>query len=675
MWRLSIFRQKRPGFALVFTVLIALAMVIPVMILASSAITRRKNVSGEAMSDRVLTVADSTVDMVLNKVNEFVKEMDTDPTIKSGLDAINEYYKDNYYSSGNVPDPPYEPNRVAVKYTVAYLLSKINGGVPYQPDGTSDPAAGVGADYDSYKDASFTEGDGSLWDIEDNIASYLYDMKTQNYFVVTTDASGKVPAYSGEVGFNYVKNLQTGEVKSLSAWDSRYEKDNRWIESDVNVEYVDDGQNKPHSAKFEIRVTSYPISSSEEFAHLQRSVLAEASLDTLEVNTSSSGGSGSSGSSGSNNVPAAFKHAVWSGGDTIVNGNITFEAANIQSDGSYQVLSEGGDLYGAQDITLNGSVKVNGNVITGENKGEGLFGDPVITNGAVKIKKGIVYGEKEDLPDFPTDTENNVKKQSQKHSGTASNGINANGNYSLTVNGLNTPYYINGDAYLNGWGDVHFVTTNSDPPVDWYVNGDLVFNGDTDIYVNKPGYIWVNGDITFNGRVRIHGSVTFVSNGQVVFNGDGKIKYDNDKDMVAVISEGEGFDGGIIVNGFGEYDGIFYAPHSNIIFNGSTTLFGTAVGGGWDLGGSWKQGVIMNGFSKFIFDTRLAGYNPGGGGTPPTPPLPGSASTPTITGVQFSVKTLYRLMWREIISNPVNTTNIRDICTNEVEYKFTTSAS
>ena len=689
MWKLSIFRRKRPGFALVFTVLIALAMIIPVMILASSSITRRKAVSGESVSDRVLSVADATVDMIVNKINELPEEVKTDPVIKQGIDNINKFYNDHYYSSGNTPNPANEPNKVTVKYATAYLLSKINGGVPYQPDGTSDPAAGVGADYDSYKDASFTEGDGSLWDIEDNVATYLYDLKSQEYYVVvTTDGDGKytIPAYSGDVGFDHVKKLQELEVenadKKLSEWDSNYEKDNRWIESDVSVEYVDNGENQDQSAKFRIRVTSYLISDKENISNLQRSVVAEVGLKTLDIDTSSgSGGSGGSGgSSGGSDFPAAFKHAVWSGGDTTVNGDITFAAADINPDGSYTQREEGGDLYGAQDITLNGWVDVNGNVITGRPKDGGTFGDPIIINGMVNIKQGKIYGEEEDLPDFDTDTEDNVKTEATVQSSPFSygySGISTISNYDIVVNGIQTSYYIGGDADLNAEGEIHFNTSNSDPPVDWYVDGDLTFNGITDIYIDKPGYIWVNGDIIFNGIVRIHGPVTFVSNSKVIFNGDGRIKYSNNQDMVVIISEGEGFDGGIIVNGYGEYDGIFYAPHSSITFNGETTVFGTVVGGG----SSWDQGVVMNGNCNFIFDTRLAGYNPGGGGGGnSTPPLPGTTSSHSeITGVHYNSKTVYRLSWKEMISDPVTPENIKNICKKDkpdgVYYIFSGSTS
>ncbi|MGB9592385.1 MAG: hypothetical protein ACPL1K_07695, partial [Candidatus Kryptoniota bacterium] len=66
------FKMKvRKGFALIFVIIIALAMIIPALILASSAIPRRTAVTGEQVSDRALAVADSTIDNILNQINTF----------------------------------------------------------------------------------------------------------------------------------------------------------------------------------------------------------------------------------------------------------------------------------------------------------------------------------------------------------------------------------------------------------------------------------------------------------------------------------------------------------------------------------------------------------------------------------------------------------------------------
>ncbi len=671
MWTMSKMRNRR-GFAMVLVVLIALIMIIPAVILASNAISRRRIVSGEMTSDRVLSVADATIEKILGEINDFAKNLDSIPDIENGIEGINKYYNENYYSYGNTPDPEYEPNRVAVKFVTEYLLSTINGGKPYIPDGSSDPSVGVGADYDSYSSAYFSEDDGSLWDMEDNVGSYLYDSKTQQYYAVVEPLGSSYYITYKDAGYGYVKNLSTGVIKSLSSWDPRYKTDNRWIESDVNVEYSDDGENREQSSRFEIRVTSYPISNSEDITHLQRSLYAEATLNKLTA-LSSSDGSGTN--PGGNTIPAAFKHAVWSGGNTIVNGNIALEAANIKSNGDYDLLDTGGDLYATGDITLNGAVRVNGSVITAENKNEGTFGDPIIINGAVIIKEGLVYGQKEDLPEFATDTEGEVKEEAIENSATYARGFNSGivttRNETLDVNGLSVSRYVNGDAILNASTTVNFTTPNSDPNVAWYVNGNLVFNGNTDIYVDKPSYIWVNGDITFNGIVNIHGSVTFVADKRITFNGVGTIKYSNDQDMVAIISNGEGSEGGIVINGYGRYDGIFYAPNSNVVLNGNLTIFGTVVGGGYDIGGVWKQGVVLNGLSDVIFDTRLSGYNPGGVAPPP---LPSSSGSPTIEGVEYGLQAAYRFMWREIINNPVNPSNIKNICEDPdkgVVYKYT----
>jgi len=46
-------------------------MMIPVLMLLSSAAPRKTAVTGEAVSDRALSLADSTVDNILNQINTF----------------------------------------------------------------------------------------------------------------------------------------------------------------------------------------------------------------------------------------------------------------------------------------------------------------------------------------------------------------------------------------------------------------------------------------------------------------------------------------------------------------------------------------------------------------------------------------------------------------------------
>ncbi len=660
MWTMSELRNRN-GFAMVFVVLIVIAMLIPAIILAASAISRRKITSGESVSERVLTIADASVDNVLSEINKFPEMVENDPAIQSGIDNINTYYKNN------PPDPPNKMQEAAEKYIIAYLLSKLNGGTVYQPQPDQDPYPYFSGD--DYADASFSEGDGSIWDIEDNIATYLYNISEDQYYVVW-DSTNNCVAAVNKVGIDgdilskpiaKVSGIASGEIigstkDGLAQWDPKFDTDNNWVEIDLNVQYVDDGQNKPHSARFKIRTTSYLLSKSD-VSHIQRSILAEASLDALQVNMSSESGSGSS-SNNNSDFPAAFKHAVWSGGNTIINGLARFEAANINTDGSYDVLNKGGDLYGQGNIMLNGNIRINGYLITAKKESE----KPITMNGLVKVKEGVVYNKQETLPNFAEGAEDKVKSNAMSN-GTVHQGdytVNDT-NYDIVVNGVSAPYYIGGNASINGRGSIHFYPTSDEPHTALYVGGNLELNGNQKLIFNSPGIIWVHGNVVINGNIKIIGSGTIVSDGQIILNGMANVTYSSDKDMVAFVSEGKANQGGIIVNGFNRYDSIFYAPHSDIVINGASTIYGTVVAGGWDLGnGLWHQGVIINGNSKMIFDTRLAGYTPPDGSTPP-PPLPNNNSANEVKGAQFSLETIYRLSWREIISDPVTNKNIRNL--------------
>ncbi len=204
MWRLAAFKRKRPGFALIFTILIALAMIIPVMILASSAITRRKAVVGESVSNRVLTVADATIDRILNKINTFDFTFQT-PTIVD--------------PDGNVD----EATKEAQDYLIGYYLSQINGGVP----DSTDPVT-------------------SLEQIRKNVSTYLFNFENQHYYAVWDETDNKVAAVSkvgpdGDIVTGKIKDLSDGTIKDgIASIDSNYKKDNLWVEIDVRADYVAD---------------------------------------------------------------------------------------------------------------------------------------------------------------------------------------------------------------------------------------------------------------------------------------------------------------------------------------------------------------------------------------------------------------------------------------------------
>ncbi|MCD6427255.1 MAG: hypothetical protein J7L03_04020 [Caldisericaceae bacterium] len=655
MWKLSIFKRKRRGFALVFTILIALAMIIPVMILASSAITRRRSVSGEAISDRVLTVADATVDRILSKINKFPDLSANDPTIKDGLDKIGIYY------TNNPPTDPFEVKNVAVKYVMGYLLSTLNGGTIYQPDGTSDPASNLQADETQYPGIENVNAH-SIWDIEDNITTYLYNLDTQEYFMVVTDSGEPLPisitGINGDIVTKHIKNLSNGDIKlGIASWDQNYLTDNRWVEIDTNTEYTDDGSNQPGSTKFQIRVSAYPISKSMN-QHIVRNILAEATLETINANISSSNGSTTGGSS--TNV-GPFHYAVWSGKGFTLNGVHTIQSGHRDSDGNivYDGKNGSGDIYADGQIIINGNNRIYGNIATSGAEED----NAIIANGNLKMGNNhkLIYGHKETLPDFSAGTEQDVKTTAQ-NTGTIHPGdFDYNNSYStLNVNGGEVAYYIGGNTSIMGWDNtIKFYprdNVNSDgPKVDWYIDGDLTIIGDVTLdFGNTPGIVWVNGNVIFNGSVTIIGSGTIVANKRITLNGYSDISSTTPNAKIAFISEGVDSNGGIILNGNNTVSGIFYAPHSDIILNGTGDVFGSLVAGGYI--SSMSAGVIVNGNQNITYDTGIES----GGNDGTNPPLPTGGGV-TVDGVSFSASAVYRLSWREIISDPVTPSNIQKL--------------
>jgi hypothetical protein len=659
MWKMTNFRRKRRGFALIFVVLIAVAMIIPAMILASNAVSRRKVVTGESISDRVLTVADGSIDMIVAKINKFPKIVDPDnnPFIKTGLDNISKYYTDN------PPDDSFVIKRDAVYFTMGYLLSVLNGGQINQPTDSDNPENLLQSNVDTYPGPdSITEG--SFWDIEDNISTYLYNMKEQTYYAVWNTTNDKIAnvektGLNGDILSKPIKNLSTGEVKTgIARWDSNYIKDRNWVEIDTNTQYIDDGKNEDESTKFQIRVSAYPLIKGD-IGKIQRNILSEVTLKSIQVNTSSSGGSGSSGSGD----VGPFHYAVWSGKGFILNGVHKIQSGHVDPT-TNRIVYDGktghGDVYADGEIIMNGNNRIYGDIATSE--------DHIISNGLLDMGRGhkIIYNRKETLPDFDPGTENDVKTTA------LSNGTPHPGNFvysgwgnTLNVNGGEVSYYIGGDVSINGGGNtIKFYpvsNTNPDgPAVDWYVDGDMSFNGDTVFdFGDTPGIIWVNGSVTFNGNVTIKGSGTIVANKSVTFNGFTRADTSDPNSKLAIVSEGEDSDGGIILNGNNTMKGIFYAPHSDIILNGTGDVFGSLVAGGYVR--SSVDGVIVNGNQDITYDTGIE--SDGGSGNPPLP----SNSSVSIEGVAFSATYVYRLSWREIIADPVNTKNIENL-TPEFKY-------
>lgn len=235
------FKMKvRKGFALIFVIIIALAMIIPALILASSAIPRRTAVTGEAISDRVLAVADATVDKVLTTINTFPFTFNMDPIIDD---------------EGNLDDAAIK----AQDYLISYYLAQLNGGVP----DINDPIPS----YDQ---------------ISGYVSTYLFNLQTQEYFAVWDTVNNNIANVNttgpdGDIKTRQIKNLITGALTTINSVDSDYKTNNLWVEIDTNTQYW---PGEPD--KWVIKTTSYLLSKPE----IKRTV--EAIANRGEVETSGS---------------------------------------------------------------------------------------------------------------------------------------------------------------------------------------------------------------------------------------------------------------------------------------------------------------------------------------------------------------------------------------------------
>lgn len=108
-------------------------------------------------------------------------------------------------------------------------------------------------------------------------------------------------------------------------------------------------------------------------------------------------------------------------------------------------------------------------------------------------------------------------------------------------------------------------------------NGNKTYNGSN---IDVDSDIYVNGSVTVNGA-RFSGQGCILAERDVIFNGSNLNM--TSEDAVCIYSE----TGNITINGSGaEFEGIVYAPHGYVIFNGSNqTIRGRVV----------AQSIIING--------------------------------------------------------------------------------
>lgn len=244
--------KERRGFALVFVLLIAAAMMIPILMLLSSLAPRKANVTGEAISDRTLALSDSTVDNILNQVNAF-------PFNVTGSSLMQGYTQD---VDGNVlTEGTYDASSQLAQTAVVYhYVSLLNGGVvPDVPDVADTTAI-----------AAFNT---ACAEIAGNVSTYVYNLNTQEYYAVWDSTNGRIASVAvvgpdGDIAGHTLKNLSSGAMTTFSTLDPTYKTDNVWVEVDTNTKYVADQWN--------ITVTSYLLSKPD----IKRTVKALASRGT-----------------------------------------------------------------------------------------------------------------------------------------------------------------------------------------------------------------------------------------------------------------------------------------------------------------------------------------------------------------------------------------------------------
>lgn len=624
---MNIMHKRQKGFALILVLLIGALMMVPVLMLLSSVAPRRTSVSGEAVSDRMLSLADATVDKILAQINTFPSLVSTDTTVQHGFSNIASWYSDHPVSGET---PAYKTvNTVVSKYAITYLVATLNGGTAYQPLSTMDPQTPLQAYTDpnknTYPSGSVIDGSGSLWDIEDNVSTYLYDLTNQEFYAVWSGSgSGTKIASVSHVGItgdilapSPIKNLSTGEIRmsGIAAWDSTYATDNRWIEVDTNTQYEDDGTLGQQSTKFEIRVSAYPVTSSGT-QYVARNILAEATLKPLNVVTTG-------GASG------PYDKALWSGSKLTLNGNTTVAAADNLTNalaGTYLTGDNKGNIYANGEIDAKaGSIEIGGILYTSLPQSSDPKNDPISLNQTPSVG-GTAYGKQESLPAFPIGTEDGVEA--------AATGTAPNEYFSSSYTASGATLAVNGGS--------------------WYIDGNLTLDDTTINFGSvplKPGVIWVNGDITFKSGTIIQGQGKIVANGSITFQGNNNsLKYaDADPtSMVAVVALGADSKGvSIDVQGKQDFMGFFYAPNGNIVKGGTGTVFGSLIAGG---SVSFEAGALtLNGGNVIVYDGRWSD----------SVIMPAGALT--VESVKFTGSAIYRFSWREVISKPVTQSNIQGL--------------
>lgn len=239
--------MKRKGFGMIFAILIAAMMMIPILMLFSSTTTRNFTSSSEIISDRALTVADATIENILNTINTF------------GFP----------YSTPQIEDNDLQEAIIKARdYAIADKLSELNGGV-----------------------ADIQNPDASLNDIKDKVSTYLLKIDENVWYAVWDTTNNKIASVSevgpinGDILSKPLKNLSTGDIITggVDEVDPNFAKDNVWFEIDTNTQYWPGNPDK-----WVIKVTAYNLSKPEIYrtieTHAVRGQLNTSSTGTEKAN-------------------------------------------------------------------------------------------------------------------------------------------------------------------------------------------------------------------------------------------------------------------------------------------------------------------------------------------------------------------------------------------------------
>ena len=657
MSRLHYFTCKqRRGVALLLVMFVAFASLVLLTTLLTAIAPRHTSVSEEAVSDRALAASDGAIDYILNQVDAFPASL-TGATLQTGLTNINTKYGSDQAGA----------KKAAVKYVMGYLLAGVNGGGIYQPLNDSTTAASVthflGADYTNYAAYSTnyvgagTSSDQSIWNVEDNVATYLYNIGTQTYYAVwTTTTSGTIAPVTttgptGDITTKPIGNLATGLGQTgIAAVDPNFAADNQWIEVDVNTQYDDAG-----SGKVRIRASAYLLSSSNT-QPIVRSIVVEGPL-TVSATVNSSSGTAS----------GPFQYAIYSGRNVALYQSEVVQTGSM-SGGVYKGDGAAGEAkmfaVGLPNDPAGMSPGINitksSTIVYGDVATSGpvsyLVGNAAL--GSASVKGTSLYSQPAStLPDYPSNANSTAKTDAMGTSnvGGSRTAINSSSSINIHVNGLTggTAYYVAGSVSLSGLNNTISLVAPPNPGaslLDWYIDGDLTINGVTTIdFGTTHGIIWVNDNIHISKPVVIKGSGTIVAMGKVesgvsaaILVDGGAITYATDDSRLALIDEDQATtNGGIILRGVTVYSTL-YAPHNSITFNNTGNLvFGSVVASG---------DVTIDKSSSVVYDTILSS----GGSN--IPPLPGSGS------VSVNVSGLTsRSSWKEAIGVPVTYANIANV--------------